>query len=72
MPTSLACFDQALVHGIPETEQTFNSPDLFTRHPVQDGLQMHLKGMLRSPDPLYALLMPWIASHAPPEQGQQV
>lgn len=44
MPTSLECFDRALVDGIPETEQTIDSPDLFTRHPVQDGLQMHLKG----------------------------
>jgi hypothetical protein len=44
MPTSLACFDRALVDGIPETEQTIDSPDLFTRHPIQDGLQMHLKG----------------------------
>jgi hypothetical protein len=44
MPTSLACFDEALVHGIPETEQTFDSPDLFTHHPIQDGFQMHLKG----------------------------
>lgn len=46
MPTSLACFDRALVDGIPETEQTIDSPDLFTRHPIQDGLQMHLKGKL--------------------------
>ncbi|KAJ9109233.1 hypothetical protein QFC21_000562 [Naganishia friedmannii] len=46
MPTSLACFDEALVHGIPETEQTLDSPDLFTHHPIQDGFQMHLKAML--------------------------
>lgn len=44
MPTSLACFDEALVHGIPETEQTFDTPDLFTHHPIEDGFQMHLKG----------------------------
>jgi hypothetical protein len=44
MPTSLECFDRAPIDDIPATEQTIDSPDLFTRHPIQDGLQMHLKG----------------------------
>lgn len=56
MPTSLACFDQALVNGIPETEQTLHSSDLFTRHPVQDGLQMHLKGASRCAVVLHMLI----------------